>query len=142
MTPLLFVVGTLKAGFPLHERALAGVGKLCDARSVQRFPLVIAGPWFAPMMLNEPGTGHRIFGELYAVEADRLARIDRLESVPSPGNMRLAVEVESCRSGSLHVAHVYMKSRSLAKPCHSGYLEIYDDHRFVPFERRPVSGQK
>jgi gamma-glutamylaminecyclotransferase len=31
-----------------------------------------------------------------------------------------------------------MKSRSLANPRHSGYLEIYDERRFVPFDRRPT----
>jgi gamma-glutamylaminecyclotransferase len=85
--------GTLKAGFPLHEHGMAGLRKLCDCRTVERYPMIIAGPWFAPMLFNEPGIGHRLPGELYVVDAERLARLDRLESLPKPGNLR-------ARSGS------------------------------------------
>lgn len=35
---------------------------------VNRYPLLVVGPWFAPMMLNEPGIGCQVDGELYEVD--------------------------------------------------------------------------
>lgn len=132
----LFVFGTLKAGFPLHREGLADTPKLCDCRTVQRFPMFVAGPWFAPMMLNEPGQGHRVQGELYEVDDARLALIDRLESVPAEGNLRLVVDIETLDGSPAGAAFAYMKSRALATPVHSPWLDIYRDHRFVPVDRR------
>ena len=132
---LLFVFGTLKSGFPLHDRALGGVEKLCDCRTVERFPMLVAGPWFAPMMLNEPGTGHRVHGELYDVDPERRALVDRLESVPKPGNLRLLIEVQK-PDGRTVLAFAYMKSAVMAQPAHTELLDRYMDDRFVPFEVR------
>ncbi len=134
----LFVFGTLKQGFPLHEEALGGVPKAAGGRTVQRFPMLIAGPWFAPMMINEPGQGLRVQGELYEIDTDRLTRIDRLESVPLPGNLRLAIEIER-DDGRTCMAIAYMKTRALARPARTGPLASYDDRRFVPFANRPPS---
>lgn len=47
----LFVFGTLKRGFPLHERALAGATWLGRGITVEAYPMFVAGRWFAPMML-------------------------------------------------------------------------------------------
>ena len=56
----LFVYGTLKRGFPLHETGLSGARCLGPYRTVSKYPLYVAGPWFTPMMLDEPGTGMRV----------------------------------------------------------------------------------
>jgi gamma-glutamylaminecyclotransferase len=90
----------------------------------------------APMMLNEPGRGHRVHGELYDVDDARLAVIDLLESVPKPGNQRLVIDVETMDGEAAGRAFVYMKSRSLATPVHSGCSHSYRDHRFVPPDQR------
>jgi gamma-glutamylaminecyclotransferase len=131
MAQNVFVFGTLKKGFPLHERGLAEAAFLGPYSTRLRFPLVIAGPRFAPMMFNEPGVGFRVVGELYAVDKQTLTNLDRLESVGRPGNMRVAIDVEPITGGRTICAHVYMKSRDLARPMHSGYLEIYEDRRFL-----------
>lgn len=98
--------------------------------------MLIAGPWYAPMVLNEPGVGRHIRGELYKVEDSCLIALDGLESVGKPGNFREQVEVEPVAGGPAVSAFVYMKSRELARPAHSGYLEVYDDRRFIPFDQR------
>ena len=49
--PYVFVFGTLKHGFPLHEEGLSGAEFLGRCRTVQRYPMLIAGPRFAPMIL-------------------------------------------------------------------------------------------
>lgn len=134
----LFVVGTLKEGFPLHEEGLDGLPKLGDGHTIKRYPLLIAGPWFAPMLLNEPGRGLRVQGELYEIDDERLAHVDRLESVPLPGNLRVSVDVER-DDGHRCTAIAYMKARDLARPVHSACLARYEDRRFVPFDARPPS---
>lgn len=135
---MLFVFGTLKRGFPLHARGLSDGAFLGDYRTVERFPMVIAGRWFAPMMLNEPGTGLRVSGELFEVSARAVKRLDELESVGRPGNFRIRIEVEPFSGGKVISAFAYLKERSLAVPMHSGYLEDYTDCRFIPPEDRPV----
>jgi gamma-glutamylaminecyclotransferase len=132
-----FVFGTLKSGFPLHERGLRGAQPLGIYRTQQRFPLLVAGPWFAPMMFNEPGMGHHVIGEVYSVTASDLVRLDQIESVGKPGNYRLEIWVEEPRLAHALSAFVYMKSRDVAEGIyHSGLLETYRDTRFLVPEAR------
>jgi gamma-glutamylaminecyclotransferase len=131
----IFAFGTLKRGFPLHREGLARANYLGDGRTVERFPMLIAGPWFAPMMLNRPGSGFRVHGELYEIEDAQLAIIDALESIGQPGNERIVVEVELSEGGR-SAAFAYVKSPDIATPAHSGLLADYQDRRFVhPDER-------
>ncbi|MFC6488430.1 gamma-glutamylcyclotransferase family protein [Nitratireductor sp. GCM10026969] len=132
----IFAFGTLKRGFPLHEEGLAGADRLGLARTVDAFPMLIAGPWFAPMMLDRPGEGLCVKGELYAIDDRCLAVLDRLESVGKPGNFRRLVRVLPMGGGPAIAAFSYMKSPELAVPVHSEYLEEYRDHRFIPPGRR------
>nr|WP_245418778.1 gamma-glutamylcyclotransferase family protein [Mesorhizobium sp. WSM3864] len=137
----LFVFGTLKRGFPLHKAGLFGAASLGACRTLERFPMLIAGPRFAPMMFNEPGRGFHVRGELYAVDDRALARLDRIESVGQPGNLRVPIEVEPIEGGPHVLAQAYMKSRRLADPVHSGYLDFYEDRRFKLHESsaKPLS---
>ena len=88
----VFALGTLKRGFPLHH-GLAGARFLGEYRTVERFPMLIAGPWYAPMIFNEPGVGHSVLGELYQIDEGHLARLDEMESVGQPGNFRIPIVV-------------------------------------------------
>lgn len=133
----VFVVGTLKRGFALHERGLTGARFLGAYRTLLPFVMVIAGPWFAPMLIAQSPGGRRLTGELYAVDASRLAQLDALESVGQPGNERVLVSVAPVGGGVALRAHVYVKAPELAIPVHSGPLDDYQDNRFVPPEERP-----
>jgi gamma-glutamylaminecyclotransferase len=132
----VFVFGTLKEGFPLHRQGLDDTPKRLDCRTVERFPMFIAGPWYAPMMMNEPGSGRQVRGELYEVDDTRLALLDGLESVGKPGNFRVVIEVEALDGSARWPAYAYVKSRVFANPIHSDLVEVYDDDRFVPLDRR------
>lgn len=134
MVDKVFVFGTLKKGFPLHDRGLLGAAFLGVFRTHWRFPMLIAGPRFAPMMLNEPHLGFRVIGELYEVDEATLMRLDELESVGKPGNLRVLIEVEPVAAGSRVSAFAYMKQRELAEPAHSGFLDLYNDRRFKGLE--------
>jgi gamma-glutamylaminecyclotransferase len=127
----LFVFGTLKRGFPLHTH-IQGARYAGNYRTVLPYRMLIAGPWFAPMMLPEPGAGHQVKGELYCVDQDHLARIDAAESVGIPGNLRIDIEVEPVAGGAPMSAFAYAKSAELINPVHSELLEDYQDRRFVP----------
>ncbi|XP_060047810.1 gamma-glutamylaminecyclotransferase isoform X2 [Erinaceus europaeus] len=83
---LVFVYGTLKSGQPNHgvlrdsahgQAALRGPG-----RTRERFPLVIAGPHNVPFLLRRPGCGHRVRGEVYAVDGALLSFLDDFEDCP------------------------------------------------------------
>lgn len=130
----LFAFGTLKQGFALHARGLRGAEFLGAYKTRERFPMLVAGPRFAPMMFNEPGAGFQVFGELYRVDDSRLAKLDRLESVGKPGNLRLSIEVEPAEGGQPLLAFAYFKARHLAQPIHTACLERYVERRFIPFE--------
>lgn len=132
----LIAFGTLKRGFALHERGLSTAHYLGPCRTVEPYPVVIAGPWFAPMMFDRPGTGLRIHGELYRVDRAIIVRLDGLESVEKPGNFRRLVAVQALGSRATCRAWCYMKSPELARPLHSGYIEDYQDDRFIPPEKR------
>jgi gamma-glutamylcyclotransferase (GGCT)/AIG2-like uncharacterized protein YtfP len=73
----VFVFGTLKEGFPLHRQGLGDTLKGLDCRTIERFPMFIAGPWYAPMMMNEPRCGFQVRGELYEVDDARLHCLTR-----------------------------------------------------------------
>ncbi|WP_246680814.1 gamma-glutamylcyclotransferase family protein [Mesorhizobium sp. B3-1-9] len=127
----VFVFGTLKRGFPLHDEGLSGARFIGPCRTKQRYPMLIAGPRFAPMMFNEPGSGLHVSGELYIVDECVLAKLDSIESIGKPGNFRILIEIDPVADGSSTLAHVYMKSRSLADPIQSGLLDRYEDRRFI-----------
>jgi gamma-glutamylaminecyclotransferase len=131
--PHVFVYGTLKRGFPLHGEGLADAKFLGAYRTVEPYPMVIAGPRFAPMMLDQPGRGVRVSGELYYVSLDQLAKLDTLESVGLPGNARGPIAIEPLHGGARIEADAFFKGAELAQPAHSGWLAMYPiDPRFVP----------
>jgi gamma-glutamylaminecyclotransferase len=137
MTIDVFVFGTLKKGKPLHKCGLEGALLLGTFKTLQTFPLAIAGPWFAPMMFEEPGRGRNVIGEVYRIDEARLRQLDQLESIGTPGNFRSLIEVVQVPAGPRLWAFAYMKSRKLAEGIyHSGLLETYADDRFVVPWRR------
>ncbi|XP_018434565.1 putative gamma-glutamylcyclotransferase At3g02910 [Raphanus sativus] len=82
-TTLVFSYGTLKRGFSNHvlmqdlirsgDASFKGVYQTLD-----KYPLV-CGPYRVPFLLNKPGSGQRVTGELYAVSPRGLSRLDELE---------------------------------------------------------------
>lgn len=93
----VFVYGTLKKGQPNYYRMLDGAnGKaefLASARTVQKYPLVIASKHNIPFLLNLPGQGHRVQGEVYEVDDRMLKFLDDFEGVPTM-YQRTLVELE------------------------------------------------
>lgn len=84
MSDWLFVFGTLKAGF---RNSHYNRGRQRPGRHVTLLPhpLFIVGERCLPWLLQRPGEGLPVAGEVYAVDAEALAHMDALERVGTPG---------------------------------------------------------
>ncbi|XP_039298330.1 gamma-glutamylaminecyclotransferase C-like [Nilaparvata lugens] len=89
---LLFVYGTLKQGEPNQdviktENKIDGkeqpqsqfIGK---AETIEKYPLVIATKHNVPFLLNLPGTGYNVTGEIYEINDKMLEKLDIFEECP------------------------------------------------------------
>ncbi|KAJ8253405.1 hypothetical protein GJAV_G00212590 [Gymnothorax javanicus] len=60
-----------------------GNAEFCgSAHTVERFPLVIAGKYNIPFLLNVPGSGHQVTGEVYHVDLRMRDFLDEFEQCP------------------------------------------------------------
>lgn len=125
-TVRLFVYGTLKQGFPNHHhnrgQRLPGEfrTRLAHPMWVVRLPNEDRAPW----LMDLPGQGHQVRGEVYEVAATELPAIDRLEEVGRPtGYVRVAIELEPAdgdgpaSSASSFWAQAYLKPASHLAQC-------------------------
>jgi len=82
----IFVYGTLKRDQPNHflikDEEHGRHEFVGTAVTALQWPLVVGTPYNTPFLLNQPGHGRRVIGELYRVDADLLAHLDRLECHP------------------------------------------------------------
>jgi gamma-glutamylaminecyclotransferase len=136
----VFVYGTLKRGRPNAHIGLPRAEFLGHYRTCERYPLVIAGPWYVPNLLGEPGDGFQVSGELYALADDILAELDDLESVHLPtGYRRVQIAIEPVDAPAPHprTAWTYLRDRRHAGIVHDGPMAAYPlDDRYVPVAGR------
>ncbi len=122
----VFVFGTLKQGFPNHS---INHGQLIDAAcsTTQAYPLYLVGERYSPWLINDPGNGVKVQGELYAVNRNELAMMDELERTAfADGYRRIPLEV-TLSTGATRQAYCYVKSpRQLASAdIRLGPLDVY-----------------
>ncbi|XP_056157405.1 gamma-glutamylaminecyclotransferase-like [Lampris incognitus] len=83
----VFVYGTLKKGQPnnfrMFDQANGKAKLLASARTVEKFPLVIASKYNVPFLLSIPGRGRRVYGEIYRMDDRMLQFLDAFEGVPT-----------------------------------------------------------
>ena len=136
----VFVYGTLKRGYPNAHIGMPCATFLGDYRTAERYPLVIGGRWFVPNLLNEPGNGCQVTGEVFAVDNAVLTELDRLESVHlADGYRRVEIAVEPADAASPPLGNVwtYLRERQHIDGIHEGPLETYPlDPRYVPGSKR------
>jgi gamma-glutamylaminecyclotransferase len=129
MATHLFVFGTLKQGFGNFHinrgRRVAG-----EFVTVLPHPLFIVGPRHLPWLLQRPGEGLPVRGQVFEVDADALAAMDRLERIDEPDwYLRRHVMVRD--AGDAHAAAlqawVYFGSESgmAGRAVHAGPLDEY-----------------
>ncbi|KAK7407157.1 hypothetical protein VNO78_08834 [Psophocarpus tetragonolobus] len=94
---LMFAYGTLKQGFPNHylmEELMSKDEAVLIGRYMtqEAYPLV-CGPHGIPYLINLPGWGHRVKGEVYAVSEGAVVVLDEFEGVSVGCYERLPVVV-------------------------------------------------
>lgn len=92
----VFVFGTLKEGFPNFAtnrgRRVAG-----DFVTKERYPFYLVGERHSPWLLDQPGEGERIVGQVFEVDEAALEAMDVLERINEPdGYRRKTISVASC----------------------------------------------
>lgn len=79
----LFVYGTLKSGQPNHNilrDPANGLAKYwCKATTTIKMPLVIGTRYNIPFLINKPGVGNYVTGEIYEVDDEMMNILDNLE---------------------------------------------------------------
>ncbi|MCP4319868.1 MAG: gamma-glutamylcyclotransferase [Hyphomicrobiales bacterium] len=134
----VFIYGTLKQGFPNHGAGLTSAAYVGRFRTVTAFPLVVGGKWFSPYLLDEPGQGQRVYGEVFQVSDDGLATLDRMEGTDNPlGYRRISVVVVAAEDGTALEAWTDVKDRAMLDGIHSKALAEYglDPRYVVPAKR-------
>lgn len=82
----VFVYGTLKSGEPNHfwitDVSSGSAQFYSDGITTEKYPMATATRFNIPFLLNLPGSGYRISGEIYAVDDTKLKQLDTLEDFP------------------------------------------------------------
>ena len=128
METLVFVYGTLKKGFPNHARFLDRAHLVGEFQTAEAFPLVLNGERRSPCLIDRPGVGKPVQGEVYAVDADTLAALDRLERTTAPdGYHRRTIVVAALREPATAelTVHTYFKAPHLVDAVQSENLSVY-----------------
>ncbi|KAK7307307.1 hypothetical protein VNO77_40246 [Canavalia gladiata] len=116
---LIFTYGTLKQGLPNHGLMEELMSKddavlLGTYFTDHAYPLV-CGPLGIPYLINLPGSGHRVKGEVYAVSEEALVRLDELEGVSAGYYERLPMVAEEEEGGGKVTAEAYWGHRSFGE---------------------------
>uniref|UniRef100_A0A8U7NJZ6 Gamma-glutamylaminecyclotransferase n=1 Tax=Corvus moneduloides TaxID=1196302 RepID=A0A8U7NJZ6_CORMO len=127
----VFVYGTLKKGQPNYKHMIntaKGLAKFQGrGRTVEKYPLVIAGKYNIPYMLNIPGTGHHVAGEIYSVDEQMLQFLDEFEGCPDM-YQRTLMRIQVPRAAADGVLECFVYSTATYPPEWVGlpYHDSYD----------------
>ena len=112
----VFVYGTLKTGFPNHA---VNTGRRVQGtyRTQMAYPLYVVklhNEDRAPWLLNNPGEGFQVYGEVFEVDTTTLQAMDTLEELGQHcGYERVEIVLESVHpfntTRSLLSAYAYLK---------------------------------
>lgn len=109
--PLLFVYGTLKEGFPNHHLNIGRrVPGLFQTRAARPLLVVrLCQEDRAPWLLDAPGQGFPVRGQVFEIQPEDLVAIDAFEEVGRPtGYVRVELELASAQ-GEAVTAFAYVK---------------------------------
>ena len=129
MTHRLFVYGTLKKGFPNHNNYMESAKRLGKYQTIEKYPLVLCGARYVPCMIDRPGKGHHVEGELYEVDDECLNRIDALERIQDPEGYRrtvIRISLSERIDQDIKEALVYLMPPERVTDRRSNNLKAYD----------------
>ncbi|RWS24084.1 gamma-glutamylaminecyclotransferase-like isoform X1, partial [Leptotrombidium deliense] len=133
----VFVYGTLKRNQPNYNYLVdtnTGESKfVCEAKTIDKWPLVIASKFNIPYLLYAKGVGNRICGEIYSVNESKMAFLDDFEGYPKYYNrFQIPVEITSNGYNSSNVQEklltpwIYMLTDFEPQLLHLPMHECYD----------------
>lgn len=127
----VFVYGTLKEGFRNHVHN-QGTRRPGCFESVLALPLYIVGDRCLPWLLNRPGQGIKVTGELYDCDNQALARMDALEGTDTTGwyerrQVLVRAALDTAPDSGTVPAWVYFGSEAgfARSACHWGPIAEY-----------------
>lgn len=128
----VFVYGTLKTGEPNHhwfQKAAEGYYKLlCEAKTIEKYPLIIGTQYNIPFLLNNPGKGHQVQGEVYEVDKLVFDQLDILEDHPN-FYIREKISVESLKDNKrIDGVWVYLLKNFKERLLNEPFLECYSNN--------------
>ncbi|MDM0052439.1 gamma-glutamylcyclotransferase [Variovorax sp. J22R115] len=136
----VFVFGTLKEGFP---NSAVNTGVRVPGRFVteNRYPFYLVGERRSPWVLNSPGHGLHVEGQLFEVTDAGLEQMDSLERIGEPdGYERVRVPVREADAPSADTVEtfIYLKNPALLRPedVRAGPLGSYTEEHASLYRRR------
>uniref|UniRef100_A0A182JQ59 Gamma-glutamylcyclotransferase family protein n=1 Tax=Anopheles christyi TaxID=43041 RepID=A0A182JQ59_9DIPT len=139
MSPTLrrvFVYGTLKRGEPNHhwltDVANGQARFIAKGRTIVQYPLVVATRHNIPFLLDMPGTGHLVAGEIYEIDDRMLGRLDVLEDYPRLYDRR-PEEIRCEVSNTVECCWVYLMRSFPKRLLELPLLEEYRDSTEKPY---------
>ena len=115
MPNLVFVFGTLKEGFP-NFHINEGIRLAGDFVTAHRYPLYLMGERHSPWLVNQPGEGHQVTGQVFAVGRQTLEHMDKLERTSeSDGYRRTLIQVVSVDTPSKPAMPVFAYLKPIAQ---------------------------
>ncbi len=110
MSTLIFVLGTLKEGFPnFHINQGIRIPGIFSTKN--RFPFYLVGERFSPWMINDPGKGEYIKGQVFLVDHATLIQMDQLERTTEPdGYKGEKIAIISDAGTDIQDVYVYLKN--------------------------------
>ncbi|MBY4678957.1 gamma-glutamylcyclotransferase family protein [Marinobacterium arenosum] len=112
----IFVFGTLQQGYPnFASNRGRRIGGSFHTR--ERLPLYLVGERHSPWLIDQPGVGFQVHGQLFRVDAPALQAMDLLERIDQPdGYRRKMIEVVDPSSGSVEAVFAYLKPAGQLDP--------------------------
>ncbi len=134
----VFVFGTLKQGFPNfhlnHGQQLPG-----QFQTAQPYPLYLIGDRHSPWLINDPGHGELVTGEIYFVGDQELETMDQLERVEKKyGYRREIIQVKNIETSETLTVFCYLKPEDQLKTKNIkfGPLDQYELHHADLYQSR------
>ncbi len=146
----VFVYGTLRKFIPTQGctpmvgpnfAQLEGAEFFDFATTVEPYPLVIEGQYGSPPMLDAQGHGHRVRGEIWEVDEEILARLDKLERVPELF-VRKLITVQPEKGGHPRYVYCYLFPHFDQDRLENGEYETYPEYTaelaefYIPLDQR------
>lgn len=138
---LVFVYGTLKKGQPNHDwlnKPENGYSKfIANGSTTEKYPLIIATRYNIPFLLNSPGTGYNVLGEVYEIDEKMLSKLDELEDHPDYYVRRLEPIFMETESKKIDCWTYFLKEykNELSKQTMFPSYDSKGDHGLVYCER-------